>query len=32
MIERGRANFISDKADFADIAGSYGEKIQRSIK
>jgi hypothetical protein len=32
MIERGCGNFILDKADFAEIAGSYLEKIQRSIK
>ena len=39
MIERGWGNFILDEAkrkfdvvNFADIAGSYVEKIQRSIK
>ncbi len=32
MTERERGNFVLDKADFADVAGSYGEKIQRSIK
>jgi hypothetical protein len=32
VIERGRGNFVLDKANFADIAGSYVEKIQRSIK
>ncbi len=32
MTERERGNFILDKADFADVAGSYGEKIQRRIK
>jgi len=32
VIERGRGNFILDEADFAGIAGSYDEKIQRSIK
>ncbi|GEM_PF-2437368 len=32
VIERGRGNFILDKAIFADVAGSYGEKNQRSIK
>ncbi|MFM9946932.1 MAG: hypothetical protein ACKV1O_03240 [Saprospiraceae bacterium] len=32
MIERERGNFILDKADFAEIAGSYLEKIQRSLK
>ncbi len=31
-IERGRGNFVLDKANFAGIAGSYDEKIQRSIK
>jgi len=25
MIERERGNFVLDEADFADIAGSYGE-------
>jgi len=29
---RERGNFILDKADFAAVAGSYGEKIQRSKK
>ncbi len=32
LIERKRENFVLDKANFADIASSYGEKIQRSIK
>lgn len=32
MIERERGNLILDKADFIEIAGSYIEKIQRSIK
>jgi len=32
MMSRGRANFVSDEAHFADVAGSYGEKMQRSIK
>ncbi len=32
MIERVRENFVLDKADFAGVAGSYDEKIQRSIK
>ena len=32
MTERERENFVLDEADFADVAGSYGEKIQRSIK
>jgi len=32
VIERGRGNFVLDKANFAEIAGSYLEKIQRSIK
>ncbi|MFM9947266.1 MAG: hypothetical protein ACKV1O_04950 [Saprospiraceae bacterium] len=27
MIERERGNFVLDEADFANIAGSYGEKI-----
>jgi len=26
MLSRKRANFISGKADFAGVAGSYGEK------
>jgi hypothetical protein len=32
VMERNRGNLISDKADFADVASSYGEKIQRSMK
>jgi len=32
MMERERGNFILDKADFADVVSSYGEKIQRRIK
>jgi len=32
MTEREPGNFVLDKADFAEIAGSYLEKIQRSIK
>jgi len=32
MVERERGNFILDKADFAEIASSYLEKIQRGIK
>jgi len=27
MMSRERGNFILAKADFADVAGSYGEKI-----
>jgi len=32
MTIRKRTNFISDEARFAGVAGSYGEKTQRSIK
>jgi len=32
MTARERGNFVLDKADFADVASSYGEKIQRRIK
>ena len=30
MIVRKRGNFMLHKADFTDVAGSYGEEIQRS--
>jgi hypothetical protein len=29
LIERKRGNFVLSKADFADVAGGYGEKSQR---